>query len=366
MNTNRPAPRLRHLASAALALALAAGALAQRNISVSASSVERLIEQLGDASFAEREDAMRKLMTSDLPIERILEAAQPVMRLSPEQYIRLERVLETRFRESPRGAIGVRFDGKPNELGVRLQEIVPGFPAADQLQGGDILTIVDNVDLRRADSPTVYQLPHIILSHDPGEMLSVSLLRDNQQLNLRIPLGDYGEFSRTDNAAASPEVISGAWELRRKRMGFDHSIIQPIRVAARNTSWLSAATGRPDESKVGFVAGASSRAVAERAFQVFAPEENWARREIDAPKAPPLPKLAASEIDRRLEIVQLQRELSSEITQQRALADVLNDKNATPERRLEARRRLEESRDRMAIIRLRIDALQKAEEARSK
>ena len=103
--------------------------------------------------------------------------------------------------------------------GVVIEATVPGFPADDILEAGDLAVEAQGVTLAglpRAGS--VSTLRHVILSLDPGETLNITVLRRGQRLELEVPTRSFADLR---NVGAQPDArwLEGAWLVRARRIG---------------------------------------------------------------------------------------------------------------------------------------------------
>lgn len=122
-------------------------------------TLELLVEQLDDPSYAARQEASARLLERAFSIEQI---KQRLSRrdLSPEQRHRLLAVYSERVLNTPRGALGITMTfarpaaaGQPGE--VVVNSLLPGLPAERVLKRGDRIGRIDgspllsNTDLLR-------------------------------------------------------------------------------------------------------------------------------------------------------------------------------------------------------------------------
>ena len=91
--------------------------------------------------------------------------------------------------------LGVQYGpltpGLARQLGVNAQSglvigaVAPGSPAAQAgLRAGDVITAIDGQASLDESS-----LAQILSQHQPGDTLSMNVLRGNQQLTLQVTLG---------------------------------------------------------------------------------------------------------------------------------------------------------------------------------
>ena len=85
---------------------------------------------------------------------------------------------------TPRVAAQLRID--PETEGVLLRDVIPGTASAEAgLQAGDIILTMDDQRLRN-----IGELSKFLISHQPGDMVDVVLLRDGTEVIANITLGE--------------------------------------------------------------------------------------------------------------------------------------------------------------------------------
>lgn len=195
---------------------------------------EELVEELDSEDWNDREAATWKLArrTANIPdawIERQLEQSG----LSLEQVMRLLRVMEIRLLHAPRGALGIQMPinqiGRPGEIlrvdarGVRVSAVIPGLPAEQVLQAGDVITHIDEKALDHRED-----LARIVQQHWPGDVLKLRVLRSRpgqealdlqdrevDRLEVEITLGSTTDLRRSGGAQS---VLDPALSDRRQRL----------------------------------------------------------------------------------------------------------------------------------------------------
>ena len=130
-------------------------------------------------------------------------------RMSPEQRIRLERVGLRLFIRLPRAAMGIQFANRNDRTPAEISTTLPDFDASRVLLGGDIITRLDGQEIR-----TGMDLRWAIISHDPGELVGVTVTRDDRVVQVSLTLGSY---ARLHNAALNEAVLAQAWRWRLAR-----------------------------------------------------------------------------------------------------------------------------------------------------
>lgn len=217
---NSPIHRVRLVVAAcALALPCVAGAQ-ERTVPDTRPPVAELVARLASPIFAARQQA-----TADLLDRRdlTLDAAEWLLTapdLSPEQRLRLEAVALGVFARGPRAALGIRFPPEGNG-GVRIQEVLGGFPASDVLRAGDRIIEADGLPMARQAT-----FRASILSHAPGEVMVMTLVRNGETIEVDVPLGSFARL--TGAASPRPGDLLAAWTLRQSRQttpGEDEPIV---------------------------------------------------------------------------------------------------------------------------------------------
>jgi hypothetical protein len=172
--------------------------------------VQALVADLASPEASRRIEATARLVEQRefrlRDIEKLLESRD----LHPEQRQRLLNIAMARFYSEPRAGLGFETDGQAQERGVGVRNVVAGFPAAGVLQAGDRIMAVNGVQL-----PNFAAIRPIIVSHDPGDVLALSVIRGGETLNLRVPLGS---FNQLRNSMLDQSVLASAWELRSRRL----------------------------------------------------------------------------------------------------------------------------------------------------
>jgi len=170
-----------------------------------------VVTDLGSSDFAVREAASRELLASKAyplaGVERALKDAA----LTPEQRLRLEAAAFRAFCDSPRGALGVSFDGSSKPT---VANVTPGFPSAAVLKSGDVIASIDGNTVSAARSDASSNVRTLIISHDPGDRAMLTVERGGVQLTLVVELGD---FDSLRSNRIMPEELQAAWKHRLKQ-----------------------------------------------------------------------------------------------------------------------------------------------------
>lgn len=175
-----------------------------------ADRIAALIADLDSDDLATRDAAANTLAEDPAATLTVLETALQSASLSPEQRSRLDGLAFARFRAEPRGAMGVSFSGLAGPDGVELSGTVGGFDAARHLRAGDVIRAMDGIPVRVNNDARA-----VILSHDPGDEITVEFLRQGEVRVVTLRLGHFAELRN----AADPDdwTLASAWEVRARR-----------------------------------------------------------------------------------------------------------------------------------------------------
>ncbi len=257
-------PGVRTTAIAAAVAVIAVAPAPRTAIGQPSYDIRSLIASLDAPTIVEREQATRRLVEIGLSAEDLQMSGVDPTSLNAEQRMRLDAALFERFRSEPRAGLGVQFDqGFPT--GVRLQLVVPNFPASRVLLAGDIIEQADGALLTGTISQQAWlSLRHRILAHEPGETMRMVIRRDGRAQTIDVPLGSYSDLGNA--APLTPEDLAAAWDVRREAVGF--LLRDPGRIAPPNTGDPWSRMTPADESRLlpnlGLIAGGTPGARAPR------------------------------------------------------------------------------------------------------
>ncbi len=204
--------------------------------------IAELVAGLDSALLTDRENASRELLERADELSASISSEIDAATLTPEQRARVLATLRQRFILSPRAGLGVSFREPPTEdvvtSGVRIETVVAGFPAAELLVPGDVVIEAEGQPLRgrpRGLGDATFR--HAILSLDPGEAISIRLIRDGQELDLSVPTRSYSDLNQ---GVGQPDSrwIDGAWRLRAERLGLERYEIERLPPDAQQ-SWTA-------------------------------------------------------------------------------------------------------------------------------
>lgn len=199
--------------------------------------LESLLVKLDDPSIAEREHAMAALRGLPGVTVRAIEQVLGKPTLSAEQRVRLLQVGRALFMSEPRAAMGVSFTQgmmEDEDGQVQVSEPTPGWDSARVLRAWDVIRSIDGLRLRtRAEARAA------IISHDPGDTVSLDILRNGQPGTVRVRLGNFIDLGSRGFIDAA--TFEAAWRLRAARSIADGSKPLVIDVAAEE--WSSEPAG---------------------------------------------------------------------------------------------------------------------------
>ncbi|MEQ8850816.1 MAG: hypothetical protein RIB32_03430 [Phycisphaerales bacterium] len=170
--------------------------------------------------------------------------------ISPEQRLRLERALRSRFASTNRAGMGIRFGD-----GVIIDAVVDGFPVARQglLRPGDRFVQVDGRPVSDQLITARTEVVQAIISYDPGDLIPVTIFRpdparladpadealeEGDTIQLLIPLGDFSNLAGGVPPQHSETNLREAWELRMRRFGAFRIWLTPMRLDIGEKSWV--------------------------------------------------------------------------------------------------------------------------------
>lgn len=169
------------------------------------------IAALDAPTFDERDVAEEWLAAR--PSIRLADLFESLTRetLSPEQRARLVRVARLKFLARDPAGLGVEFDQMAQSDGVFIQRTIAGFASAEFLKPQD--------EIRSVDGLTVWERDQVragIISHDPGEIIEIGVMREGRPLIFKITLGSFSSL-KNNGGPREADVIEQAWALRVAR-----------------------------------------------------------------------------------------------------------------------------------------------------
>lgn len=175
----------------------------------------RLIAELDAPEFERRALAYDTLASTPSVLTRDYEAilAERGDALSAEQRSSLLELARRSFYRDDRAGLGVEFSRTQTGVGVPITRTVPGFPAAETLQPGDVLLLFDGVPLSDTQG-----MRSAIISRDPGDKVGVVITRGGQEMELDLQLGRFSDLRQ--GAELDAESLAQAWDRRLARAEF--------------------------------------------------------------------------------------------------------------------------------------------------
>lgn len=193
-----------------------------------------LLERLNSADYGERQAASTALANIPGGPEEIARRIRKGASYTPEQWARLDDAMMQRFLVTPRGGLGASLNQRTPRGGVELAFLMDAFPAAKVLRAGDTVIAAEGVQLTAIADSGMY-LRALIISHDPGETLSLTIVREGRTMDQRVPLGSYADLASP--GPMSPDIVAKGWELRRERLGVAPQSPKPITVRVTPVDW---------------------------------------------------------------------------------------------------------------------------------
>jgi hypothetical protein len=256
-------------------------------VEVDESWLEKQVAALDSDDFATRDKASNEIAGNEHLTLKTIEhrLSDPSRPLSPEQKMRLSEAGLKMFTSSQRGAMGVSFsltDGAVD--GVKVGGAVDGFDAKRVLKAGDVIREMDGVSLTFGDQMRSRNMVvALIISHDPGDEVTLNVIRNGEPVVVRMKLGNYRDL-RNANELDAPRLRL-AWDMRCQRAAAASAEAEPVeagisaerwdqisdpvkRLAARRVALNrqnnfilpgNALEAAPDDPGVAMVAGGSSR-----------------------------------------------------------------------------------------------------------
>ncbi|MCA3006685.1 MAG: hypothetical protein LW650_02350 [Planctomycetaceae bacterium] len=205
--------------------------------------MDEVLARLASPDLSVREEAARALSGRADADLKTIEGLLTRPDLSAEQRLRLLHLASVRFRETPRGALGVSFGFGPGSDGLMISAPLANFPAAKVLRPGDRIVAVDGEVIPSSsgfgwsgNSP----IRPFVISRDPGDTVRLTIIRPREapainlnQANGRaalppiigptdtievdVALGSFDEL-RNNNAGLSEDDLAAAWTHREARM----------------------------------------------------------------------------------------------------------------------------------------------------
>lgn len=221
-----------------MSLLAALGAFAQINPppTISGSpSVAELVARLGADDWKVRDEAHRLLLESRSANLLEIEAALANPNLTPEQRHRLMLIGRQRFAIEPRAAMGIQFEGMIDG-GVMIRTPLRDFDSFNVLEPGDTVLSMDGVRTRTQDD-----LRFLIVSHDPGDGVVLSILRGGQPMEIALTLGNYNMLQNRANL--DDATLFQAWAVRLRRKGLIEAEPDVVWTGLSPQAWEEVARG---------------------------------------------------------------------------------------------------------------------------
>lgn len=170
---------------------------------------ESLIADLDSTKLLTREEATHRIASSAEFGMGSVRRAMEHSGLSAEQKQRLSSAGYEIFKATPRGAMGVQFEGA-TASGVMVRPAQAGFDASRVLKADDTIRAIDG---RRVEDQEEIRVA--IISREPGESLPLTIIRDGVPIEASVRLGSYAELRNSQGLDDS--VLAAAWAARKAR-----------------------------------------------------------------------------------------------------------------------------------------------------
>jgi hypothetical protein len=172
--------------------------------------MQQLLTRLDDATIDQRDAAIDAIVNSQKLTPGAIDTVLSDKRLTPEQFVRVWQLGLSVFVNSPRGALGVQFDGDS----LRVNSMVAGFPAAGVLQPEDVIVEVDGVPVPVREvsiNAGVSLIRPLIISRDAGDVAQVQVIRKGQPVMLSVKLGNFADLNGGVGGAMGGGRIGGGF-----------------------------------------------------------------------------------------------------------------------------------------------------------
>lgn len=184
-----------------------------------APDIGALVSQLASDDWSARQAADVELRLAEPMGIAILEPFLASPDLTPEQRARLLGIARERFPFESHAGLGVSFSdfrqfGAVRAAPVLIRDTVPGFDAALKLRPGDGIVAVTGRMLRDTED-----MRAAIISHSPGELMQLSVIRAGLRMEIEVALGDLAALNNGQRPDES--TLNRALDLRLERLAAD-------------------------------------------------------------------------------------------------------------------------------------------------
>lgn len=173
-----------------------------------ATSLSDLVAKLDSDDILERDRITQRLIASKAHTFAQIEEQLRSPDLSAEQRLRLMRVAKEKFAGTPRAAMGVQFDNFLLPTRVVIGKTFEPFASSTMLEEGDM--IVEAAGLPTVGLGARNMLRSVILAHEPGDKLPITVRRGSEKVKLELPLGNFGDLQ---NGRMDPGDVERAWRI---------------------------------------------------------------------------------------------------------------------------------------------------------
>lgn len=186
-----------------------------------------------DPSLDSRDRAMFELIAAGVTPEQFGEHAR-APGLSAEAAERLAYAARQWFSGTERAAMGVSFGFvRDDARTAAITDTIRGFDAARVLQAGDVVSAVNG------EPVTYQQLRAQIVSHDPGQQCTLSVVRAGRPLSVTVTFGRWSDLNSGRGGFVDETIFTRAFAIRLQRAGWP--VPEPIIAMLDAPGWAQAA-----------------------------------------------------------------------------------------------------------------------------
>jgi hypothetical protein len=202
------------------------------DVRIDADWIAERVRRLDDPSLEVRDTATLELIAAAVTPEQLAEHAR-APGLSPEVRERLTHVAQQWFATTERAALGVSFGYvRDDARTAAITDTIRGFDAARVLQPGDVIAAVNG------EPVTYQQLRAQIVSHDPGQSCTLTIVRGGRTMTAAVTFGRWSDLA-SGRGFVDENVFVRALAIRLLRAGWP--VPEPVSATLDATGWAHAA-----------------------------------------------------------------------------------------------------------------------------
>jgi hypothetical protein len=223
---------------------------------IDAEFIAQRVRRLDDPSLEVRDAATLELIAAGVTPEQLAEHVR-TPGLSAEAAERLAYAAQQWFSTTERAALGVSFGYvRDDARTAAITDTIRGFDAARVLQPGDVIAAVNG------EPVTYQQLRAQIVSHDPGQTCTLTIVRNGRTMTASVTFGRWSDLAAGRGGFVDEAVFVRALAIRLLRAGWP--VPEPVAAPLDTAAWAQAArlaarargSGDPDSAAD---AGAAAR-----------------------------------------------------------------------------------------------------------